>query len=98
MEELDKKELKERQDNLKKLLEPYRNFAQQRLDIEKKAQADITKLHEQTSAGRLKKIGDEMTAAFGSGNVDLLARPQIDAAKLAAAGWKDAGEGINRVQ
>lgn len=97
LEDLDKKELKERQDNLKKLLEPYRNFAQQRLDIEKKAQADITKLQEQTSAGRLKKIGDEMTAAFGSGNVDLLARPQIDAAKLAAAGWKDAGEGIATV-
>ncbi len=97
LEDLDKKELKERQDNLKKLLEPYRNFAQQRLDIEKKAQDDITKLQEQTSAGRLKKIGDEMTAAFGSGNVDLLARPQIDAAQLAAAGWKDAGEGIATV-
>lgn len=97
LEDLDKKELKERQDNLKKLLEPYRNFAQQRLDIEKKAQDDITKLQEQTSAGRLKKIGDEMTAAFSSGNVDLLARPQIDAAKLAAAGWKDAGEGIATV-
>ena len=54
LEDLDKKELKERQDNLKKLLEPYRNFAQQRLDIEKKAQDDITKLQEQTSAGRLK--------------------------------------------
>lgn len=97
LEDLDKKELKERQDNLKKLLEPYRNFAQQRLDIEKKAQDDINKLQEQTSAGRLKKIGDEMTAAFGSGNVDLLARPQIDAAQLAAAGWKDAGEGIATV-
>ena len=97
LEDLDKKELKERQDNLKKLLEPYRNFAQQRLDIEKKAQEDIDKLQAQTSAGRLKKIGDEMTAAFGSGNVDLLARPQIDAAKLAAAGWKDAGEGIATV-
>ena len=97
LEELNKKEVKERQDNLKKLLEPYRNFAQQRLDIEKKAQDDIAKLQEQTSAGRLKKIGDEMVATFGSGNVDLLARPQIDAAKLAAAGWKDAGEGIATV-
>lgn len=97
LEDLDKKELKERQDNLKKLLEPYRNFAQQRLDIEKKAQEDIDKLQAQTSAGRLKKIGEEMNAAFGSGNVDLLARPQIDAAKLAAAGWKDAGEGIATV-
>lgn len=97
LEELDKKELKERQDNLKKLLEPYRNFAQQRLDIEKKAQDDIANLQAQTSAGRLKKIGDEMVAAFGSGNVDLLARPMIDAAELAKAGWEDAGEGIATV-
>lgn len=97
LEDLDKKELKERTDNLKKMLEPYRNFAQQRLDIEKKVQDDITKLQEQTTAGRLKKIGDEMNAAFGNGNVDLLARPQIDAAKLVAAGWKDAGEGIATV-
>lgn len=97
LSELDKKELKERQDNLKKLLEPYRNFAQQRLDIEKKAQDDIAKLQAQTSAARLKTMGDEMVAAFGSGNVDLLARPMIDAAELAKAGWKDAGEGIATV-
>lgn len=79
------------------MLEPYRNFAQQRLDIEKKAQDDIANLQAQTSAGRLKKIGDEMVAAFGSGNVDLLARPMIDAAELAKAGWEDAGEGIATV-
>lgn len=97
LEELDKKERKDREDSLKKLLEPYRNFAQQRLDIEKKSQDDIAKLQAQTSAARLKKIGDEMTAAFGNGNVDLLARPQIDAAKLVEAGWKDAGEGIATV-
>lgn len=97
LEELDKKERKDREDSLKKLLEPYRNFAQQRLDIEKKSQGDIAKLQAQTSAARLKKIGDEMTAAFGNGNVDLLARPQIDAAKLVEAGWKDAGEGIATV-
>lgn len=97
LEELDKKERKDREDSLKKLLEPYRNFAQQRLDIEKKSQDDIEKLQAQTSAARLKKIGDEMTAAFGNGNVDLLARPQIDAAKLVEAGWKDAGEGIATV-
>lgn len=97
LEELDKKERKDREDSLKKLLEPYRNFAQQRLDIEKKSQDDIAKLQAQTSAARLKKIGDEMTATFGNGNVDLLARPQIDAAKLVEAGWKDAGEGIATV-
>lgn len=97
LEELDKKERKERQENFKKLLEPYRNFAQQRLDIERKFQDDVAKLQAQTSAARLKKMGDEMVAAFGNGNVDLLARPQIDAAKLVAAGWKDAGEGIATV-
>lgn len=37
-----------------------------------------------------------MTGQF-SGNVDLLARPVIDAAKLAEKGWKDAGEGIATV-
>lgn len=95
--ELDRQEQKERQNNLKKLLEPYRNFGQQRLDIEKKFQDDIDRLQAQTSAARLKKIGDEMNAAFGNGNVDLLARPPIDAAKLVAAGWKDAGEGIATV-
>jgi hypothetical protein len=48
LEELNKKEVKERQDNLKKLLEPYRNFAQQRLDIEKK--------HRKTSTNFRRKL------------------------------------------
>lgn len=35
---------------------------------------------------------------FGKGgNVDLLNRPQIDASKLAEAGWEDAGDGIATV-
>lgn len=95
--DLDKKELKEKTDSFKKLLEPYRNFAQQRLDIEKKFNDDIAKLQKAKSAERLKAIGDEMVSTFGNGNVDLLARPMIDAAKLAEAGWKDAGEGIATV-
>lgn len=97
LEKIDKKELKARQDSLKKLIEPYRDFTRQRLDMEKKFQDDVAKLQAQTSGARLKKMGDEMVAAFGNGNVDLLARPQIDAAKLVAAGWKDAGEGIATV-
>ena len=31
------------------------------------------------------------------GNVNLLARPLVDAAKLVEAGWEDAGEGIATV-
>ena len=38
-----------------------------------------------------------MVSLFGGGNVDLLARPMIDAAKLVEKGWKDAGDGIATV-
>ena len=42
-------------------------------------------------------IGDKMFKLFGSGNVDVLARPLIDAAELVKKGWEDAGEGIATV-
>lgn len=42
-------------------------------------------------------IGDKMFELFGSGNVDVLARPLIDAAELVKKGWEDAGEGIATV-
>lgn len=42
-------------------------------------------------------IGDKMLKLFGSGNVDVLARPLIDAAELVKKGWEDAGEGIATV-
>lgn len=41
--------------------------------------------------------GNKMFKAFGSGNVDVLARPLIDAARLVEKGWEDAGEGIATV-
>lgn len=41
--------------------------------------------------------GDKMFKAFGTGNVDVLARPLVDAAELVKKGWEDAGEGIATV-
>jgi hypothetical protein len=41
-------------------------------------------------------VGEKMTKMF-PGNVDLLARPMIDAAELVKKGWEDAGEGIATV-
>ncbi|MCL1942629.1 MAG: hypothetical protein FWF54_03645 [Candidatus Azobacteroides sp.] len=41
-------------------------------------------------------VGKEMTESF-NGNVDLLARPLVDAAELVKKGWEDAGEGIATV-
>lgn len=46
---------------------------------------------------QLKTLGNQMNETFGKGNVDLLARPLVDAAELAKKGWKDAGEGIATV-
>lgn len=45
----------------------------------------------------LTEVGRIMNDTFGKGNVDLLTRPIIDAAKLTAKGWEDAGEGIATV-
>lgn len=42
-------------------------------------------------------IGKQMVDQFGTGNVDLLSRPLVHAAKLVEKGWKDAGEGIATV-
>ncbi len=97
LDEIDKKEKKDTEDSLKKLLEPYRGFAEQRLAIEREHQEAMEKLRAATSKARLKKIADEMQAAYGNGNVDLLNRPRIDASKLSGAGWKDAGTGIATV-
>jgi hypothetical protein len=43
--------------------------------------------------GLIEKLKEE----YGKGNVDVIARPIIDAARLTAAGWKDAGDGIATV-
>lgn len=40
---------------------------------------------------------DKMFKTFNAGNVDVLARPMIDAARLVEKGWEEAGEGIATV-
>lgn len=45
----------------------------------------------------LESFRKEMLSTFANGNVDLLARPLIDAAELVKKGWEDAGEGIATV-
>lgn len=42
-------------------------------------------------------IMETLQQQFGNGNVDVLARPLVDAAELVRKGWKDAGEGIATV-
>ena len=48
-------------------------------------------------SGVQQSIADTMTQLEQGGNVDLLARPLVDAAELVKAGWEDAGEGIATV-
>ena len=45
----------------------------------------------------MSKAGQQMLDQFQGGNVDLLARPLVDAAELVKKGWEDAGEGIATV-
>ena len=94
--EIDKKEEEENRKKLEKLLGQYQDYAAQREAIERKHNTAIESLRSQLSSSRLEALGKQMTGQF-SGNVDLLARPVIDAAKLAEKGWKDAGEGIATV-
>lgn len=94
--EIDRKEEEENRKKLEKLLGQYQDYAAQREAIERKHNTAIESLRSQLSSSRLEALGKQMTGQF-SGNVDLLARPVIDAAKLAEKGWKDAGEGIATV-
>ena len=94
--EIDKKEEEDNRKKLEKLLGQYQDYAAQREAIERKHNTAIESLRSQLSSSRLEALGKQMTGQF-SGNVDLLARPVIDAAKLAEKGWKDAGEGIATV-
>lgn len=88
------------------------NDTQKRLDAERKAIQELEEFRSQQSLladkriidssyrslqDRKKFIGETMKESFGDGNVDLLARPMIDASKLVEKGWKDAGEGIATV-
>lgn len=57
----------------------------------KQKERELLKLHD------VDGIGERMFKLFGDGNVDVLARPLVDAAELVRKGWEDAGEGIATV-
>lgn len=92
LDEVDAKEAKA----YEKLLQKYETYQQGRLRLAEKYDKDIRHLNESMSASRLEVLGKQMTDDF-AGNVELRARPMIDAAKLVEKGWKDAGEGIATV-
>ncbi len=94
--DIDKKEEEANKEQLEKLLKPYQDYTAQREEIERKHNKAIAELRSHLSDERLAALGKRMTDRF-SGNVDLLARPMIDAARLAEKGWQDAGEGIATV-
>ena len=94
--EIDKKEEKADADHLENLLKTYKDYATEREDAERKHDKAIAALRSHLSDERLAAFGKQMTDRF-VGNVDLLARPMIDAARLAEKGWQDAGEGIATV-
>lgn len=94
--EIDKKEEKANADHLENLLETYKDYAAEREETERKHGKAIAELRSHLSDERLAALGKQMTDRF-VGNVDLLARPMIDAARLAEKGWQDAGEGIATV-
>ena len=83
--EVDKKE----EASYAKLLEKYETYQQGRLRIARKYDAEIDKV--------TKYAAGQMMLSMFRGNVDLLVRPMIDAAKLVQKGWQDAGEGIATV-
>ncbi len=66
------------------------------IQIEAEKYKDIASNIESTSA-YINKIGSEMIREFGTGNVDLLSRPLVEASELVKKGWEDAGEGIATV-
>lgn len=57
----------------------------------KRKEKELLSLYDRESAA------GKMLKAFGGGNVDVLARPLVDAARLVEKGWEDAGEGIATV-
>ncbi|MCM1216510.1 MAG: tape measure protein [Alistipes sp.] len=58
---------------------------------------DLEKQIKQQLTQAFSNIGESMKLEFQTGNVDLLARPLIDAAELVKKGWEDVGEGIATV-
>lgn len=90
--EVDKKE----EATYERLLQKYETYQQGRLRLAEKYNNDIRRLKDSMVSSRLEVLREQMTDYF-SGNVNLLSRPIIDAARLVEKGWKDAGEGIATV-
>ena len=71
-------------------------------DLDSKLQSAQEKMAGYTELSKeqlaeMSEAGQKMIEQFQGGNVDLLARPLIDAAELVKKGWEDAGEGIATV-
>ena len=79
-----------------RLLQKYETYQQGRLRLAEKYNNDIRRLKDSMVSSRLEVLREQMTDYF-SGNVNLLSRPIIGAARLVEKGWKDAGEGIATV-
>ena len=86
---------KESKDSLEKVRKLEREQWEKENPNFKKDKLQFTSIIDLTN--QLKTLGNQMNETFGKGNVDLLARPLVDAAELAKKGWEDAGEGIATV-
>lgn len=69
---------------------------QKELKALEERRSKLKELDKQDTTSERYNAGQAMLSAF-NGNVDLLARPLIDAAELVKKGWEDAGEGIATV-
>ncbi len=70
-----------------------KHFAKKRFDAEVDSLRLVIDLYK---SSQKEFAGTKMSELF-QGNVDLLSRPLVDAAKLVEKGWEDAGEGIATV-
>lgn len=86
---------KESKDSLEKVRKLEREQWEKENPNFKKDKLQFTSIIDLTN--QLKTLGNQMNETFGKGNVDLLARPLVDAAELAKKGWEDAGDGIATV-
>lgn len=97
-DKLRKLQIENRQAELDRLKEnAERKRRQVTLDYDKEILTAKEKEKELLKLYDTDNTGDKMFKAFGAGNVDVLARPLVDAAELVKKGWEDAGEGIATV-
>lgn len=97
-DKLRKLQIENRQSELDYLKENAEKKRRQiELDYDKEILAAKEKEKELLKLYDKDETGDKMFKSFGTGNVDVLARPLVDAAELVKKGWEDAGEGIATV-